>query len=129
MQKTILLIEDNQDIRENTAELLELEGYLVITANNGTEGIRLAALELPDLVICDVLMQETDGYAVFSALLESTTTGHIPFVFMTAKSENADRAKALSIGYCDYLIKPFDENELFASVKKMLSDGGVENTR
>lgn len=121
MNANILLIEDNQDIRENTAELLELEGYRVITADNGLEGIRLAGLHFPDLVISDVLMPGADGYTVFQALLDRETTRHIPFLFITAKSESADKAKALSIGRCAYLVKPFDEKELLDCLAKMLN--------
>ncbi|HEY0175409.1 MAG TPA: response regulator [Pedobacter sp.] len=128
MQKTILLIEDNKDIRENVAELLELEGFRVITAENGVEGILQAQMNLPDLVICDVLMQEADGYTVFRTLLDGETTRDIPFVFITAKSESSDRAKAMEIGACDYLIKPFDEVELFTCITKMLSKGRSENS-
>ena len=122
MNATILLIEDNQDIRENTAELLELVGYRVITADNGLEGIRLAGLYFPDLVISDVLMPGADGYTVFQALLDQETTRHIPFLFITAKSESADKKKALSIGRCAYLVKPFDEKELLDCLTKMLNN-------
>jgi CheY-like chemotaxis protein len=128
MQKTILLIEDNADIRENTAELIELENYRVLTAENGLEGIRLAQLNLPDLVICDVLMKEADGYTVFRTLLQGEATCHIPFIFITAKSENADRLKAMSIGDCHYLVKPFDEKELFACIQKLLIAGSPGKT-
>ncbi|UOE49794.1 response regulator [Mucilaginibacter sp. SMC90] len=127
MQKTILLIEDNEDIRENTAELLDLEGYHVITADNGLEGIRQAQANLPDLIICDVLMREADGYTVFRTLLEDSSTRDIPFIFVTAKSETADRAIARAIGTCEYLIKPFDEKELFDCIRGLLS--GPESLR
>lgn len=120
LQKTILLIEDNADIRENTIELLELEGYRVLSADNGVEGICLAQLQLPDLVLCDILMRETDGYTVFRSLLENEDTRAIPFIFMTAKSETADQNKAYGIGRCSYLIKPFDEKDLFAAIREML---------
>lgn len=123
MQKTILLIEDNQDILENTAELLELEDYRVLTTDNGSEGIRLAQLNLPHLIICDIQMRETDGYSVFRALLSDEITRSIPFIFMTAKSENADREKAADIGECDYLVKPFDGQELLDCIRKVLSGG------
>jgi CheY-like chemotaxis protein len=120
MNVNILLIEDNQDIRENTAELLELEGYRVTTADNGLEGIRLAERYIPDLIISDVLMPGADGYTVFQALLNQEATRHIPFLFITAKSESADKAKALSIGRCAYLVKPFDEKELLDCLAEML---------
>lgn len=126
--KTILLIEDNADIRENTVELLELEGYRVIAADNGVEGICLAQLRLPDVVICDILMRETDGYTVFRSLLDHEDTRHIPFIFMTAKSETADRKKAFSMGRCSYLVKPFDEKELFFAIRGLL-DGSLPETK
>lgn len=126
IQKTILLIEDNADILENMIELLELEGYRVLSAVNGVEGIWLAKLQLPDLVLCDILMPETDGYAVFHSLLENEDTSHIPFIFMTAKSETADRNRAFDIGRCSYLIKPFDEKDLFAAIREMLEGTSPE---
>lgn len=128
ISKTILLIEDNADIRENTMELLELEGYQVLSVDNGVEGTCLAQLRLPDLVICDILMRETDGYTVFRSLLDNKATRHIPFIFMTAKSETADRNKALGIGRCRYLVKPFDEQELFAAIREML-EGNFPETK
>jgi CheY-like chemotaxis protein len=121
MQKKILIIEDNRDIRESTTELLELEGYAVLTTENGLEGIRSAQAELPDLVICDVLMEGADGYTVFRALLGGEDTRHIPFIFVTAKSESTDKAKAMAIGPCGYLVKPFDEKELFACISRCLA--------
>jgi CheY-like chemotaxis protein len=119
--KTILLIEDNQDIRENTAELLELEGFFVLQADNGREGIVQAKEHLPDLIICDVLMREVDGYAVFRTMIEDQATRHIPFIFTTAKSETSDRNKALEIGPCRYLIKPFTGQDLFDCIGSVLS--------
>lgn len=123
-QKIILLIEDNQDIRENTAELLELEGFRVLQADDGLEGIRQAKKDLPDLIICDVLMREADGYTVFRTIVEDPATRHIPFIFITAKSETADRNKAFEIGRCSYLIKPFDEQDLFTCIHSVLSGPG-----
>ena len=120
MHVNLLLIENNQDIRENTAELLELEGYRVMTAENGLDGIRLAERYLPDLVISDILMPGADGYTVFQSLLGQEATRHIPFLFITAKSEGSDKMKALSIGQCAYLVKPFDERELLGCLAKML---------
>lgn len=120
MPYTILLIEDNLDIREATAELLELEGYRVFTAEDGQSGLQQAGSLLPHLVICDILMGGTDGYAVFSALLARPETRHIPFIFMTAMSENLNRARALEMGTCEYLVKPFDTEELFRCVARLL---------
>lgn len=121
MLQTILLIEDNTDIREATAEFLELEGYQVITAENGANGILLARSAMPQLVICDILMRDTDGYAVFESLVKDITTRHIPFIFITAMSENIDRARATEIGICEYLVKHFAAEELVTCIKQLLS--------
>lgn len=85
--KTILLIEDNLEMRENTSEILELAGYKVIAAENGKVGVDFALKHLPDLIICDVMMPELDGYGVLHILTKNTKTAGIPFVFLTAKAE------------------------------------------
>jgi CheY-like chemotaxis protein len=117
---TILHIQDDKDISDNTAELLELEGYKVISIDNGTDGIGLAKSCHPDLIICDIIMRETDGYTVFKTLLQDISIQNIPFIFSTANSEESDREKANKIGFCEYLIKPFDGKELLDCVKRML---------
>lgn len=118
---TILHIEDNKDISDNTAELLELEGYKVISTDNGTDGIHLAKNHHPDLIICDIIMRETDGYTVFKTLLQDINIQSIPFIFSTASSENADRERAKQIGYCEYLVKPFDGKDLIDCVTRVLA--------
>jgi len=115
--KTILLIEDNDDIRENTCELLELEGHKVILALNGKSGLILATEHLPDLVLCDIMMPEADGYEVFNALKANAATRHIPFIFLTASAEKKDVAAGLQMGASGYIRKPFEPDELFEAIR------------
>ena len=91
--KKILLIEDNQGIRENTAEILELANYQVFTAENGKTGIETALKEIPDLIICDIMMPVLDGYGVLHLLHKNTSLQNIPFIFLSAKSERPDIRK------------------------------------
>lgn len=118
--KKILLIEDNAEMRENTAEILELANYKVITAPNGKEGVRLAQSELPDLIISDIMMPELDGYGVLHMLSKEPTTAAIPFIFLTAKAEKSDYRKGMGMGADDYLTKPFDDMELLHAVETRL---------
>ncbi|MBC7388446.1 MAG: response regulator [Opitutaceae bacterium] len=115
--KTILVIEDNLDVRENIAEILELADYKVLTAENGKIGIDLAKKNLPDLVICDIMMPELDGYGVIHVLSKNPETAAIPFIFLTAKTEKADIRKGMNLGADDYLTKPFDDLELLDAVE------------
>src|SRR5690606_41845304 len=105
---TVLIIEDNDDIREGTAEILELTGYRVITAAEGKTGVDMAMKHHPDLILCDIMMPELDGYGVLYMLGRHEETQHIPFIFLTAKSEKADVRKAMEMGADDYLTKPFE---------------------
>jgi CRP/FNR family transcriptional regulator, polysaccharide utilization system transcription regulator len=116
----ILLIEDNMEMRENTAEILELSNYEVITAANGKEGIEKAKKELPHLIICDIMMPELDGYGVLRVLGKLPETAGIPFIFLTAKSEKEDFRKGMSMGADDYLTKPFDDVELLDIIELRL---------
>lgn len=118
--KKILLIEDNTDVRETTAEILELARYDVITAPNGKEGVRLAQTSLPDLIVCDIMMPELDGYGVLHMLGKDPATAHIPFIFLTAKAEKADQRKGMSLGADDYLTKPFENTELLNAIEVRL---------
>ena len=115
--QTILLIEDNPDILENLTEFLEMEGYKILAANNGKKGLELAAEFIPDLIICDVLMREMDGYEVLRLLLNTTKIHEIPFIFSTSMSEKVDRAEAMKLGAADYIIKPFELKTLLKIVK------------
>jgi len=122
--KKILIIEDNLDIRENVAELLGLEGYEVSTACNGKEGLEVATRETPDLVLCDVMMPELDGYEVLEQLRAQNTGPLIPFIFLTAKAERADIHHGLSRGALSYLVKPFSDDELINAIANGLLNAG-----
>lgn len=115
--KKILLIEDNADVRENTAEILELAKFQVVTAANGKIGVDLAIKEKPDLIICDIMMPELDGYGVLHMLSRQPDTASIPFIFLTAKTERADIRKGMEMGADDYLTKPFDDIELLNAIE------------
>lgn len=118
--KTILLIEDNNEVRENTAEILELANYNVIQAENGKVGVELAQQHKPDLIICDIMMPVLDGYGVIHLLGKSPDTALIPFIFLTAKSERSDFRKGMELGADDYITKPFDDVELLKAVESRL---------
>lgn len=117
---TILIIEDNEEIRESTAEILELADYLVLTAEEGKTGVDLALKHFPDLILCDIMMPELDGYGVLYMLSKHKETAHIPFIFLTAKAERADIRKAMEMGADDYLTKPFDDIELLNAIESRL---------
>ncbi|MFN3849830.1 MAG: response regulator [Spirosomataceae bacterium] len=118
--KKILLIEDNPDIRENTTEILELDGYEVLTAENGKIGVDLAIKEIPDLIICDIMMPVLDGYGVLHLLSKNKETADIPFIFLTAKAERSDFRKGMEMGADDYITKPFDDVELLSAIESRL---------
>lgn len=116
----ILVIDDNTDIRENTAEILGLAGYEAHTAENGKRGMEMAIKEKPDLIICDIMMPELDGYGVLHLLRKNPGTEHIPFIFLTAKAERGDFRKGMEMGADDYITKPFDDLELLKAVETRL---------
>jgi len=118
--KKILLIEDNKEVRENTAEILALANYKVVTAKNGKEGVETAQKELPDLIICDIMMPVLDGYGVLHMLSKNETTLGIPFIFLSAKAERSDMRKGMDLGADDYLTKPFDDAELLSAIETRL---------
>jgi CRP-like cAMP-binding protein len=118
--KKILLIEDNSDVRENISEILVLANYDVITAENGKVGVELAQREKPDLIICDIMMPELDGYGVLHILGKKQETAIIPFIFLTAKTEKTDLRKGMNLGADDYLTKPFDDTELLSAIDARL---------
>jgi DNA-binding response OmpR family regulator len=120
MKRKILIIEDNEDIREGTAEVLDLAGYETYTAANGKIGIDLALKHIPDVILCDVMMPELDGYGVLYLLQKNSKTTNIPFIFMTAKADRADMRKGMEMGADDYLTKPFDDLELFNAIESRL---------
>jgi CRP-like cAMP-binding protein/AmiR/NasT family two-component response regulator len=115
--KTILLVEDSDDIRETTAEILELAGYRVLTAENGKIGVEIAQNDKPDLVVCDIMMPVLDGFGVLHIFSQSTDLQNIPFIFLTAKTERTDLRKGMEMGADDYLTKPFQEIELLNAIE------------
>ena len=119
--KKILLIEDDTALRENTAELLELSNYEVITAPNGRVGITLAKENAPDIIVCDIMMPEVDGYGVLQELSISTETSQIPFIFLSAKTEHKEIRKGMDLGADDYLTKPFEEEELISAIESRIA--------
>jgi len=121
MKKTsILIIEDNDDIRESTTEILELANYQVFHADNGKTGVELAIKHLPDIILCDIMMPELDGYGVLFMLGKTSETSAIPFIFLTAKAERVDMRKGMEMGADDYLTKPFDDVELLNAIESRL---------
>lgn len=116
MKQHILLIEDNNEIRENTAEILELANYRVSTAANGKAGVEIAMGEKPDLIICDIMMPVLDGYGVLHLLSKNTELAAIPFIFLTAKAERSDFRRGMEMGADDYITKPFTDIELLNAI-------------
>lgn len=119
--KHLLLIEDNDEIRENTAEILELGGYKVSTAGNGKLGVEKAMADKPDLIICDVMMPVLDGYGVLHLLNKNPDLKTIPFIFLTAKAERSDFRKGMEMGADDYVTKPFTDIELLTAIESRLN--------
>jgi CRP/FNR family cyclic AMP-dependent transcriptional regulator len=119
--KTILLIEDDAVIRENTAELLELAGYAVHAAENGQLGVAQALATKPDLVVCDIMMPVLDGYGVLQIFNQHAQLAGVPFIFLTAKTERLDLRRGMALGADDYLTKPFDKTELLSAIHGRLS--------
>ncbi|HZV68930.1 MAG TPA: response regulator [Saprospiraceae bacterium] len=118
--KTILLIEDNLSIRENTCELLELEGYKVICASNGKTGLQLAKKELPDIILSDVAMPMMNGHELFAALKKDSSTRDIPFVLLTSSVEKKEIQAALEKGVNGFIGKPFEKDVLFQKISFLL---------
>ncbi|WP_346883543.1 response regulator [uncultured Algibacter sp.] len=123
--QTILLIEDDTALRENTAELLELSNYTVFTAANGKIGIELANTHKPDIIICDIMMPEVDGYGVLEAVSSNEATRHIPFIFLSAKTEHKEIRRGMDLGADDYLTKPFEESELLSAIESRLAKSQI----
>jgi CRP-like cAMP-binding protein/FixJ family two-component response regulator len=126
-KKTILIIEDSLEVRENTAELLELAGYHVLTASNGKEGVSAAQQYHPDLILCDIMMPILDGYGVLHLLGKHIETARIPFIFLTAKSERSDIRRGMELGADDYIVKPYNDTELLKSIEARIkkAEGNV----
>lgn len=120
MKQKILIIEDNNDIRDNVVEILELAYYEVFAASDGRSGVTLALKQLPDIILCDIMMPELDGYGVLTLLSKHPETESIPFIFLTAKAERSDIRKGMEMGADDYLTKPFDDRELLTAIESRL---------
>lgn len=118
--KTILVIDDNYEIRENTAELLELEGFSVLMASSGSTGVVLAIESKPDVILCDIRMPDTNGYEVFKALKKHEVTAAIPFIFLTASAERREVEAGMGLGAYGYISKPFETTELVDTIKRCL---------
>jgi DNA-binding NarL/FixJ family response regulator len=118
--KKILVIEDDSEMRRNIVTVLRLEQYQPIAAENGHVGIELAKREKPDLILCDVMMPELDGYGVLKALQEDTNTALTPFIFLTAKGEKDDLRSGMNLGADDYLTKPVAQADLLKAIEVRL---------
>ncbi len=132
MRKKILLIEDDQIVRDNTAEILQLANYEVLTAENGKTGLEKAKVFKPDLIICDILMPELDGYGVMQIAMRNKDLQRIPIIFMSAKTKHEDIRKGMDLGASDYITKPFEESELLSAVAtrlkhKAIMEGGLKD--
>ncbi|MEC7264743.1 MAG: response regulator [Bacteroidota bacterium] len=118
--KKVLLVEDDTSLRENVEELLGLSGFRVFTASNGKLAVELAQKERPDIVLCDIMMPEMDGYEVLEQMASCDRTKHIPFIFVSAKTERSEVRKGMDLGADDYLTKPFEEEELLGAIYSRL---------
>ncbi|MCC6458962.1 MAG: response regulator [Saprospiraceae bacterium] len=118
--KKILIIEDNNEVRENLSEILSLSGYHTLTAENGKVGIEMTLSDRPDLILCDVMMPELDGFGVLHILSKQQAASDIPFIFLTARAEKDDFRKGMSLGADDYIVKPFDDTVLLQTIETRL---------
>lgn len=114
--KKILVIEDEVFIRENLLELLEIEGFEAVGAENGYVGVHLAKEHQPDLILCDVMMPELDGYGVLETLRQDPTTAVIPFLFLTASADRNNLQKLRELGMNDYILKPFNVDKFLQAI-------------
>ena len=117
----VLLIEDNLEIRENTTEILQLEGYEVEVAQNGIIGISMAKETLPDVILCDIMMPAANGWEVIKELKHDKKTYGIPFVFITASVEKKEAEEGFKLGAVAYIRKPFDPKELLTTLENVLN--------
>lgn len=118
---TILILEDDENVRLPLIDLLEAENYTVLNAPDGKQGIELARKEKPDLIVSDIMMPEVDGYGVFEALQKDPITAVIPFIFLTAKTDPSDIREGLGLGVDDYITKPFEQEDLLDSIQTRLN--------
>lgn len=121
MTAKILVVEDEADLRASIVRFLLAEGYEVLVAGNGEDGVDIAVRELPDLIVCDIAMPQMDGFGTLFSLRENVTTAHIPFIFLTASDRVYDRKFGFELGANDYITKPFSFDALMAVIRKRLS--------
>ncbi|WP_159786018.1 ATP-binding response regulator [Sodalinema gerasimenkoae] len=115
--KKILVVEDEQVLQKNIMKILRLEGFEVLGSSDGESGVACAREESPDLIVCDVMMPEMDGYQVLQTLQDDVETALIPFIFLTAKTDRSDMRQGFEMGADDYLVKPFDADELLRAIE------------
>lgn len=118
--KKILVVDDSQDILTSLTDLLEESGYYVLTAGNSQSALRIMQENIPDLILCDIVMPELTGYDLLSEIKKNTMTMNIPFIFISAQAEKMDVKKGLNAGADEYLTKPFDSVALLGLVERML---------
>lgn len=121
----ILVIEDNFKMRDNILEILQLSNYEVYSADNGRKGVEMALKHLPDVILCDIMMDELDGYGVLLMLNKHPETSTIPFIFITAKTQKQDLRKGMEMGADDYLMKPFNDVELLNAIETRLKKRNI----
>lgn len=117
----VLVIEDEEAVRKTISDLLEIKGYNVFSASGGKEGVKLALELIPDLILCDIMMPDYDGYKVLKKLLAESKTALIPFIFLTAKAEMSDLRLGMELGADDYIVKPFKAKELYKAIETRLA--------
>ncbi|MBK8956049.1 MAG: response regulator [Saprospiraceae bacterium] len=118
IKSKILIIEDNNEMRENIQEILELSNYEVYAASDGLLGVQAARAHKPDIILCDIMMPNLDGFGVLKILQQDPALQTIPLIFLTAKAEKEDFRKGMNLGAEDYLIKPFDDADLLEVIQK-----------
>jgi len=118
--KKILVLEDKPEMRRNLVTILRLEKFQPLSAENGRVGLQLAQTELPDLILCDLMMPELDGHGVLQGLRSSPRTATIPFIFLTARGEKADQRTGMNLGADDYLTKPVAKADLITAIQARL---------
>lgn len=118
--KKILVIEDEPEMRRNLATILRMEDFHPLTAENGRVGLESARANKPDVILCDVMMPELDGYGVIAALRADPETVAVPFIFLTAKGEKPDIRAGMNLGADDYLTKPVPKADLLAAIRSRL---------
>jgi len=128
MNKKILVIEDEPEMRRNLATILRMENFQPLTAENGRIGLDSARTNKPDVILCDVMMPELDGYGVIAALRADPETVAIPFIFLTAKGEKPDIRAGMNLGADDYLTKPVAKADLLAAIRSRLDRAAQQST-